>query len=165
MKVSSGLRRVYKSQLIEIIVPAGTTRTKFQFPDEQNLRYSFFMGFAVYDVETMPLSVLSTTDIVTLAQIRTISVTFQAYGGENFSWQTPAIAYANIGTAGTTQQFSPRVFAGQLVNWPKSYIELTDASLFPPAPDPDRAFLIEAFYKNMTKQDIDEAKTSYNKRS
>ncbi len=157
------LRRIVKSQTIEIIIPETFTNTKFQFPDEPNLRYTFFMGFICYEVLQMPFSILTGTPVVTLEQLRVIFPTFQAYGGENFTWQTFAPAYIDLGTAATIQQNSPRVFSGQLVNWPKSYIELASLAPFA-APNVERSFLIEIFYKDMTRKDIDEAKTSFSKR-
>jgi len=154
------LRRVVNSELIQVIIPAGTTRTKFQLPDQQNLRNVKLMGIVAYTLSEVPVSIIGLGGLVSLAQLKSCFLTLQAYNGENFSWQVPLIALRNMGDGLTTMQSSPRVFNNQRVNYPKSYIEIADISIFPPIGTPDVVVLLEVFYihsnKKQRKQDAAE---------
>lgn len=157
------LRNVINSELVEVFIPGGTTRTKIQLPDQQNLRNIHLMGIEVYDVAMIPISIVSSRALVPTALLRSIFLTFQAYNGDNFVWQTPVVAYSNLEPAAFGQQLSPRKFNGQRVNWPKSYIEIADLTTVPAAVD--TVLLVEVFYReSKLKQEAQDA-ARFEKRS
>jgi len=127
------LRRLINTELIEIVVPAGTTKTKFQFPDQQNIRDAKLQGLQVFTRDMVPTSILSDEVVADFAFLSNIFVTLQAYNGENFVWQKPLITMINQEASGTMENYSPNAYTNQRVNWPKSYIELSSGIVIPPA--------------------------------
>jgi hypothetical protein len=134
-----------KSQLIEIKIPkntVATVKTKIQFPDEQNLRNSHLMGMEVFHFADIPQSIVTKQTVVDIDVLKTIFITLQDYNGYNFALQDPAITYHNNGTV--VENF-PMVFAGQKMNYPKSYIEIADVSKL--SVDEDQVLPIRVFYR------------------
>jgi hypothetical protein len=118
------MQKIYKTELVEIIIPANTTATKFQIPDQPNLREVLLMGVETFSYEITPKSVLSGTKLLSTAQLQQVYLTFQDYNGVEFNKQSPAITYKTIGnTAGEFVERDFKKFTGQKTNYPKSYIQ------------------------------------------
>jgi hypothetical protein len=134
--VYSVSRLTVKSETIQIIIPAGTTLTKFQLPDQQNLRNTFIMDIEAYYAEILPKSILTGDAIIPLALMKSIFFTLQSYNGKNFVWQRPLIDYKYKNTFSIDpsdfQNFNLTRFNGQRINYPKSYIEIADPTLVSP---------------------------------
>jgi hypothetical protein len=118
-----------KEELIEVVIqPNGTTfKSKIQLPDNQNLRFTHLMGMEVFHFADFPTSIVTKSTVLSEAQLKSVFITLQAYNGKNFVWQDPAICYH---FNATVRENFPHVFAGQKLNYPKSYIELADATVF-----------------------------------
>jgi len=158
-------RKVYKTQVIEVRIPTGSTRTKFQLPDEQNLRYVHLLGIETYTIEELPLSPATNTPVISPDLMKSISLTLQAYQGENFMWQQPIQGLRTMDVGGVAlipHQTFPLAFAGQRVNWPKSYIEIADTSLIPGV---DVVVVLNVYYKEGSAKSRKDAKATFRNRS
>jgi len=92
------------------------------------------MGLEIFTEEVVPVSILTGNPLANQILLSFVSVTLQAYQGENFMWQKPAPRLINLGTATVFQNYSPDVFTRQRVDWPKSYIEIAAGAPLPVVP-------------------------------
>jgi len=53
------MKKVYRHELIEVLIPANATATKFMIPDQPNLRNMKIMGVEAYTIDVTPASPLS----------------------------------------------------------------------------------------------------------
>lgn len=163
-KVST--RLIVKSELIEIVIPAnlnGNPKTKIQFPDNQNLRNTHLMGIETYNEPMIPISPLSQGQVVIGPDLmRYIFVTLQGYNGKNFVWQMPLQEFVNLAAITVWNEF-PVVFAGQKVNWPKSYIEISDSAQISTVNA--QSVLFNIYYKEFEKVEAKDKKASFKKQS
>jgi len=53
------MQKIIRHELVEILIPAGSTLTRFQFPDIPNLRNSHIWGFQVYTRDEVTNSIIS----------------------------------------------------------------------------------------------------------
>jgi len=125
---------LYKHELVEVNVPAGSTNSKFYLPDLPNIRNVHLWNIELYTGQDVPKSIISGNNVVPFPLFRSLFLTLQSYNGKNFVYQRPAPTFKytqNIlaAAADSLTEFYPRAFAGQKVNWPKSYIEVADVSL------------------------------------
>ena len=151
-----------KAQLIEIKIPKntiGTVKTKIQFPDEQNLRNSHLMGMEVFRFSDFPKSIVTKSTVIDTDVLETIFITLQDYNGYNFALQDPAITYHDHGSI--AENF-PMVFAGQKMNYPKSYIEIADVSKL--STEEDQVLPIRVFYRLFDKVEKELRKASFAKK-
>ena len=120
------MKKVWKHELIEIVIPANSPSTKFQIPDQPNLRNVNLVGLESYTIENMPNSILSGHILPTEAQLKTIFLTLQDYKGNEYFKQAPIgiLRTLQSGTNGNIDR-DFKNFTGQLTNWPKSYIQLS----------------------------------------
>lgn len=125
------LRNEYNTELIEIRIPSETAKRKFQFPDQQNLRDVKLRGLQTFTEAMVPISIVSDTVVPDLTFLKNVFVTLQAYNGENFIWQKPAITLINQEIVTSIENYSPNAFTNQRVNWPKSYVELSSLIVIP----------------------------------
>lgn len=119
------MKRVFKHEMIEIIVPANSTSTKFQIPDQPNLRDTNILGVEAYTDDVTPKSPLSGEAVVTETELKSIFLTFQDNAGNEFNKQAPLLQYKTIQSSANgfiDRDF--KNFAGQVVNYPKSYITM-----------------------------------------
>lgn len=153
---------VGKHELFEIIIPAASAATRFQFPDNQNLRNTKLKGLQIYTNSEIAVSVLSTQNVIPPSVIANTYVTLQTYDGREVIKQIPIInlssnggfGVANISNLGFAQ------FKNLKINWPKSYIEFTT-----PQSDPvnDLSVLFSAYYEDLTPAERNAENTFNNK--
>jgi len=156
------LRREFNTELIEIIIPANTTKFKIQFEDQQNLRNVKLMGINVFTEDMVPISMVSENPVATFALLRFIFLTLQAYNGENFVWQKPVPTLIDQENAVTIQNYAPTSFTRQRVNWPKSYIEIAAGA---PIPIVDTVMLLEVNYIDRPTKEAKRQDARFKKRS
>lgn len=146
---TSSTRVEIRSELIEVVIPMnnGQPKTKIQLPDNQNLRNSHLMGIETYTDELIPLSIVTKAPVVPVALMQSIFLTLQDYNGVNFASQDPILDYVNMAfiTGGTPYSNFPIKFAGQKVNYPKSYIEIADSTLI--STDTNQVVLFKIYYR------------------
>lgn len=153
---------VGKHELFEIIIPAASAATRFQFPDNQNLRNTKLKGLQIYTDNEVKISVLSSQNVITPSVLGYCFVTLQTYDGREVIKQIPIInlssnggfGVANISNLGFAQ------FRNLKINWPKSYIEFST-----PQSDPvnDLSVLFSAYYEDLTEAERNQQNTFNNK--
>jgi len=156
------LRREYNSELIEIVIPAGTTKTKFQFPDQQNLRDTHILGLTTFTNDIVPVSIVSDNPVALLPFLKKVFVTLQAYNGENFAWQKPAVKLIDQEASTTFDNYAPEAFTKQRVNWPKSYIEIAAGAIIPVV---DTVVIFEVNYLKASAAERKQRESKFRKRS
>jgi len=156
------MRRLYNTELIEIRIPANTTRFKIQFEDEQNLRDTKLMGINVFTNDMVPISMVSQLPVALFALLRFSFITLQGYDGENFEWQKPLISLINQEVESVIQTYEPEAYTKQRVNWPKSYVEIAAGA---PIPVVDTVFLFEMNYILSPTEELRRKEAKFRKRS
>lgn len=124
-------RKQFNTELIQIIIPLATAKRKFQFPDGQNIRDVRLKALQIFDEDMVPQSIINDDAVADLTFLKKVFVTLQAYNGENFVWQKPALNLIDMETAVAVQNYAPPSYTGQRVNWPKSYIEIAAGVVMP----------------------------------
>lgn len=144
-------KKIIKHELVEVLVPAGSTLTQFQLPELNNLRQVDLWGVQVYYNSIVPKSVISQKDVIVKSVLQNAFLTLTNYDGKEFLKQCPMVMFqtienslANVDpTLASIQEKDFKAFAGQKVNYPKSYINVS-------APVPvalvDQVFLLSIFY-------------------
>lgn len=154
---------IRKHEIVEIVIPLGTTKTRFNLPDLQNLRNVKLNSVEILSANDMTISPTQ-NPVVTNLELGRAYLTLQGYNGLEFLHQQPMTAlHYNQGTliAGQFTQVHQyqKQFTAQRVNYPKSYIEY-----FPlVVPATTFSFLISVYYSDMTQEEIQGANTFTNK--
>jgi len=159
------MKRVVKHELIEIIVPAGSTATRFQLPDAQNLRNVQTWGIQYYYEDIVPNSIISGLATQSKGNSLISFLTLENYAGRQFDKQSPILKYQTIennlstfdGTfPNSIQEKDFKNFVGQKINFPKSYIDVVN-----PIADETKntVFLLSVYY---TDQNESYSQTSFN---
>lgn len=140
-------KKIIRHELVEIIIPANSTLSRYNFPDIPNLRNSHILGMQIYNRTQVSTSVISQNALVSEALVQTKSfVTLVNYGGKEFLKQTPALVFNTLqsdsGTSANQHELDFKSFVGQKVNWPKSYIEFTATA----SASTDTSYLVSVYY-------------------
>ena len=159
------MKRVVKHELIEVIVPAGSTATRFQLPDAQNLRNVQTWGIQIYYDLLVPFSIINGNPTITKADSLLSFITLENYAGRQFDKQSPINKYQTIehnmtevaGVPATIQEKDFKCFVGQKINFPKSYID-TVTPIANALGGANKVFLISVYY---TDQNEDFSRTSF----
>lgn len=140
-------QKIIRHELVEIIIPANSTLSRFNFPDIPNLRNSHLLGMQIYNGSQITKSVISQNAVVseTIVQQSTY-VTLVNYGGKEFLKQSPCVLFNTLqddrSTSTNHHEINFKSFVGQRVNWPKSYIETTTTA----STASDTSFLVSVYY-------------------
>lgn len=130
---------IKRAEYVEVPIPTGNTKQQIYFPDLPNLKNTKLWGAEVYDVTTQAVAE-SGNAVPTQAEILNTIVVLQFDGGDFI--KMPAFAlFTNDGAAYSNQ---PREFAGQVINWPKSYLFFTTAAVA--ASVAGKSFLFNVYY-------------------
>jgi len=125
-------QRIIRHEWVEIVVPANSTLTRFNFPDLPNLRNVLLLGVKAYTINMLPISINNQLQMVShTALLEKTYITLVNYGGKEFLKQAPAQMFNttsfNLNTSTNFLETYPKDFVGQRVNWPKSYVQTTGA--------------------------------------
>jgi hypothetical protein len=140
---------VYKSQLIELIVPAGSTTTKLQFPDQPYLRGKQITGIETLingDVDASPSNrtPISLNDFQkSYLTLYLNDVTVPNAVGE-WIQNVPFVLLHRIQNT-TPDPFvrEPYNLAGQVIYWEKCFVSFASAL----APVSDVSILLNVYFK------------------
>ena len=160
------MKRIVKHELIEVIVPAGSTATRFQLPDAQNLRNVQTWGIQIYYDLLVPFSIINGTPLITKTDSLLSFLTLENYAGRQFDKQSPINKYQTIennltevaGIPATIQEKDFKNFVGQKINFPKSYID-TVTPIANAVGGKNKVFLLSIYY---TDKNEDFSQTSFN---
>jgi len=141
-------KKIIRHELVEITIPAGSTLTRFNFPDLPNLRNVLLFGYQVYTVNAVTNSIISGNAVLPHTNVLHNSYsTFVNYGGKEFLKQAPNIMFStlnqNLNTGTNWTETDTKAFVGQRVNWPSSYLQFTTA---PADPTVTKVFLCSIYY-------------------
>lgn len=141
-------KKIIRHELVEITIPAGSTLTRFNFPDLPNLRNVLLFGYQVYTASAVTKSIISGNGVLGHNEVLHQSYsTFVNYGGKEFLKQAPNILFntlqEDLNTSTNWNETDIKAFVGQRVNWPSSYLQFTS----PPAnPTQNLVFLCSVYY-------------------
>jgi hypothetical protein len=145
------MKRVIKHELIEVVVPAFSTATRFQLPDAQNLRNVQTWGIQAYYDNQVPISIISQRVVVNKKAFVYAFLTLENYSGREFDKQSPLSKFQTIEnnmTATTSecsiQEKDFKSMIGQRINFPKSYVDV----VFPVSKEVDSVFLLSVYYSD-----------------
>ncbi len=149
------MSKIVRHEWVEIVVPANSTLTRFNFPDLPNLRNVHLMNLKVYTVDQVSVSINNQLPVVNHTNVlHKMYVTLVNYGGKEFLHQAPAIQFntisANLNTSTNWFNNDTLDFTMQKVNYPKSYIQLTS----PVGNTVDQTFVFSVFYTLPKAQEV-----------
>ena len=153
-------RILHNTELVEVFVEGGSTRTKIKLPDVPNLRRTQLIGVSFYTFETTENSIISDTQVASIAESRNVYLTLQNYRQKNFMLQRPILTFNTMTTL--LGETFPVKFNRQKISYPKSYIEFVSAA---DIPDEDRAYLLEFHYLEPLDEAKKDRKASFRRRS
>jgi hypothetical protein len=118
-------QRIKNYEFIEVTIPQASTATRFNFPDQPQLRFVSLFGLEVYTPGVVTQSILSKNALLTLANLQTTFLVLY-YNDKEALNQIPVLTLnriaSNSGTA-NPYVFQQNIFEGQQITWSKSYIE------------------------------------------
>ena len=155
-------KKIIRHELVEVLIPANSTLTRFQIPDLPNLRNVHLWGLQVYTKDQVFKSIISLNPVLPHTSVLHQSfITFVNYGGKEFLKQSPSIIFntiqANLNTSTNWNELDTKSFSGQKVNYPKSYIEFSAA----PGAAFDQVFLMSIYYSLPLAQEAKEQNYSF----
>lgn len=89
-------RRIIKHELIEIPIPAGTTLTEFQIPEQNNLREVELLGVQVHVNEITPYSAISQKPTLSQDVLNKCFLTLLNYKGFAFLHLAPILMFQTM---------------------------------------------------------------------
>lgn len=148
-------KKIIRHELVEINIPAGSSLTRYNFPDLPNLRQVLLFGFQVYTQEAVNNSIISGNAVLPHNKVLHQSyTTFVNYGGKEFLKQAPNIMFntlnQNLNTGTNWTETDTKAFVGQRVNWPSSYLQFTTS---PALPTTNQVFLCSVYYSLLPAQE------------
>lgn len=152
-------KKIIRHELVEITIPAGSTLTRFNFPDLPNLRNVLMFGYQVYTSNAVTNSIISGNGVLGhIPVLHNSYTTFVNYGGKEFLKQAPNIMFStlneNLNTSTNWTETDTKAFVGQRVNWPSSYLQFTAA---PADPTVAKVFLCSVYYSLPPAQEQQES--------
>jgi hypothetical protein len=163
MSTELSLFPIRKHELVEVVVPALSTATRFYLPDLQNLRNVKLDAIEVYAKEDV-LFTPTQNPVSSLVDMSASFLTLQSYNGKEFLHQSPFLSHhymQNLLGGAFVLDLFQKNFVGQRVNYPKSYIEFFHGGVPVPA---QFSFLISVYYRDMTQEEMNQANT-FNRKS
>lgn len=137
--------RIKRVEMVELLVPANQQPTTINFPDLPNLRHCNLLSIEFYVQEFFQFSP-NGKRLVSFLELQDAPafLTLENYKASQFTQNLPLLNL--IGVLGASpMEYNFRDFAGQMVNFPKSYIYLPIPLTTQPF---DRVFLFSVNYIN-----------------
>ena len=119
------MRPVRRSEAVELVIPAGATQTRFNFPDIPQLRADVSKDILVRAIETfcaedMPVD-FNGVPLLTFAQLQQGTLTLYVEGEESI-FRMPLIKLHNVTGSTNGSTWEVRQFQNLMVDWTKSYL-------------------------------------------
>jgi len=90
------MKKIIRHEIIEVVIPANSTSTRFLLGDYPNLRNVHLWGIQAYTQETNgKLGINTLVPIISYDTLTTGYLTLVNYGGKEFSKQVPLLNYYN----------------------------------------------------------------------
>jgi len=139
------MKKIIRHEIIEVVIPALSSSTRFLLGDLPNLRNVHLWGVQAYTSETNgKLGINTLIPIIDYTELTTGYLTLVNYGGKEFSKQVPLLNYYTYQGA-TTRPYETdsKNYTGQKANYPKSYVEF---SAPPSSRDNDLVIMLSIYY-------------------
>jgi hypothetical protein len=163
-------KKIIRHELVEVVIPSGSTATRFVIPDLPNLRNVHIFGLQAYSNNNVPKGIQTQNAVITPAVLETAFLTLVNYGGKEFLKQAPAVMFQTLykqtniagGQEIPTYETDVKAFVGQRVNYPKSFVEFSA----PPAiAGVTTTFMFSVFYALPAAEEKKESGFSFSKRA
>lgn len=144
--------RIKRWEMVELVVPAGTTGSKINYPDIPQLRDDttqdiIVKGLESFSIESMPLSPMGNV-VATTAQLQNAFLVLYIEDEESVLY-LPLIKlnamFASLGTGTMQQQFEPTELENVKIDWNKTYIQFAT----PPANEDQFSIMLGVSYKKL----------------
>jgi len=157
--------KVFKHELVEVVIPANQSPNQINFPDLPNLRWVHLWNITAY-FEVNFKGSISGRNMVDSSLFKSSYMTLQLYNGKQFLNQCPIQNFADmfltdIATGEIFVDWNSKEFKGQRVNWPKSYLSVT--GLGPDAED--RSFVFSIWYSDPAEIEKQDAEYEFSKKA
>jgi len=159
------MRPQKRYEMIELVIPAASTASRFNFPDIPQLRSDVTKDIVVraietYDVAAIPVD-FNTNPVATAAVCAKAALTLYVEGEESI-FRIPLIKLKNVYNSVATNFFTSELnqFENLQVDWTKSYISTPT----PFAIDTQFAFIFGIVYQRLkpgTMQKLREARDNF----
>lgn len=137
----------WNTENVQVTIPSGQRPSRINFPDIQNLRNVRLSRLKTYSLNEVPASM---GGILTVPQnVMFLSfITLQMYDGTQKIHQMPMCdIYAFLGNPVNLPNF-----VGQIVDWPKSYIEIEWGATIAFPQDTNFVFNVEYFQNDKLEE-------------
>lgn len=132
--------RIDKYELVELQISAGTTSTRFFFPDLPKLRSKNITAIEAFPQQAVPYTAAN-VEVITANGLQASFVTFYTDGRQDL-WRIPMISLVRMQYASFPHVFQLNTFVPQSITWEKSYIETATALI----PAVDSVYLLGVHY-------------------
>jgi len=122
------MTKVQNFELIEIVVPQSSTGTKFFSGDQPQLRFVSLLNLVCYTTDTCTNSILSGNPLLSIANLKNTYLVLYYNDRESVN-RIPVLSLNPQGTttASSSWVYNITPFAGQQIQWSKSYIQTPTA--------------------------------------
>jgi hypothetical protein len=123
------MNKVQQYEFIEVVIPQSSTATRFYFPDQPQLRFVSLLNLVCYTPGVVSASILSGNALLTLANLQKTYLVLYYNDKESVN-RIPILELNRVATNSTTGEpysFAITPFAGQQIQWSKSYIQTPSA--------------------------------------
>lgn len=141
-----------RTQIVELVTPAGNTQQRIQFTDQPYLRGMSILGLETYSINDLALSPQG-NKLPTATVLKNAYITFYTTDPTNANMQgqwiqdLPMWNLHNLqNTASDPFERWPFLLAGQTILWEKSYITL----VAPPGNTDPLSFIINVSFEDKT---------------
>jgi hypothetical protein len=159
--------QLFKHELVEVVIPAGSTASRYYLPDLPNLRNVHIWNIETYTNLEVPKSIISGNNVIASDLFRSCFLSLQTYNGKNFLYQRPILTFKTIQTTGDsailTCEFYNKSFVGQKVNYPKSYIEIANPALI--SSNENQSILLSVEYSDIAAIEANDRKANFRNQS
>lgn len=157
------MKKIIRHEIIEVVIPANATSTRFLLGDYPNLRNVHLWGIQTYAAEINGKYGINTLlPIIDYDTLKTGYLTLVNYGGKEFSKQVPLINYFTYhgDTSKTPFETDSKNYTGQKTNYPKSYIEFSATA----SDNQDTCIMLSVYYSLPLAEEELEQKLSFGNR-
>lgn len=158
--------KVPKHELVTVTIPAGATKTQWNFPDLPNLRKVHLVSLEVWKFEAIEKTPDGTA-VATIADLKKIFLTLEDYSGRQFLKDCPIRTFEYFVTSDGGGAVHPisnesykKTFNKQRVNYPKSYINLANGFV----PAAEFAVTLSVYYIDPAEIEAKERAATFEKR-
>jgi len=123
------MNKVQQYEFIEVVIPQSSTATRFYFPDQPQLRFVSLLNLVCYTPGVVSASVLSGNALLSLANLQKTYLVLYYNDKESVN-RIPILELNRVATNSATGEpysFAITPFAGQQIQWSKSYIQTPSA--------------------------------------